>query len=87
MVFWNLLCKLVLLPLSQEPRPLSQSDLEKVLATSKKTGVAASEYSRLSSLSGRTRTESDEVQDAISEVISKFVASQIVNLQPDSQDS
>ncbi|KAK4403695.1 ATPase family AAA domain-containing protein 1 [Sesamum angolense] len=33
---------------SQEPRPLSQADLERVIATTTKTKVAASEYSRLS---------------------------------------
>ncbi|KAG8485964.1 hypothetical protein CXB51_019322 [Gossypium anomalum] len=72
------------------PRPLSQSDLEKVLATSRKTGVAANEYSRLSSqLSGWSRQrESDDyqVQAAINE-LSKLVVSQIVNLQSDTQDA
>ncbi|GLT41520.1 hypothetical protein SLA2020_155770 [Shorea laevis] len=74
---------------SNEPRPLSQSDLEKVLATSTKTGVAASEYRSLSSqLSGWARRESDDyqVQAAINE-LSRLVVSQIVNLQSDSQDS
>ncbi|KAL0358850.1 UNVERIFIED_CONTAM: ATPase family AAA domain-containing protein 1 [Sesamum angustifolium] len=33
---------------SKEPRPLSQADLERVIATTTKTKVAASEYSRLS---------------------------------------
>ncbi|KAL7106844.1 hypothetical protein ACP275_06G017900 [Erythranthe tilingii] len=37
--------------LSQEARPLSQSDLERVIATTTKTNVAANEYSRLSGLS------------------------------------
>ncbi|XP_022736618.1 ATPase family AAA domain-containing protein 1-like isoform X3 [Durio zibethinus] len=51
------------------PRPLSQTDLEKVLATSRKTGVAANEYSRLSSqLSGWSRQgESDDYQVANSQ--------------------
>ncbi|MBA0610798.1 hypothetical protein Godav_011580, partial [Gossypium davidsonii] len=75
---------------SGAPRPLSQSDLEKALATSRKTGVAANEYSRLSSqLSGWSRQrESDDyqVQAAINE-LSKLVVSQIVNLQSDSQDA
>ncbi|EOY23659.1 P-loop containing nucleoside triphosphate hydrolases superfamily protein isoform 2 [Theobroma cacao] len=75
---------------SGAPRPLSQTDLEKVLSTSRKTGSAANEYSRLSSqLSGWSRQkESDDyqVQAAISE-LSKLVVSQIVNLQSDSQDA
>ncbi|XP_057798746.1 uncharacterized protein LOC131014706 isoform X2 [Salvia miltiorrhiza] len=33
---------------SRDPRPLSQSDLERVLATTTRTTIAASEYSRLS---------------------------------------
>ncbi|KAL8095683.1 uncharacterized protein LOC141690218 isoform X2 [Apium graveolens] len=36
---------------SSEPRPLSQLDLEKVLATSRKTRAATSEYTRVSSQS------------------------------------
>ncbi|KAL1813694.1 uncharacterized protein LOC108224277 isoform X2 [Daucus carota subsp. sativus] len=36
---------------SSEPRPLSQLDLEKVLATTRKTRAAASEYTRVSSQS------------------------------------
>lgn len=72
----------------QAPRPLSQLDLEKVLATSKKTQVAAGEYSGLSSQSSiwRGSREPDEVQAAISG-ISKLLVSQIINLQSDSQDS
>ncbi|KAF8379958.1 hypothetical protein HHK36_027424 [Tetracentron sinense] len=74
---------------SHTPRPLLQSDLEKVLATSKKTRVAASEYSRLSSQSpawSRHREQDDyQVQVAISE-LSKLVMSQIINLQSDDQD-
>ncbi|XP_015067545.1 ATPase family AAA domain-containing protein 1-B [Solanum pennellii] len=58
-----------------EPRPLLESDLEKVLTTSKKTKVAASEYSRLSSM----RADSDS---AINE-ISKLVVSHILNVQSD----
>lgn len=50
-------------------------DLEKALATSKKTKVAASEYSRLSS----RHADSDS---AINE-ISKLVVSHILNLQSD----
>lgn len=73
---------------NNEPRPVSQSDLEKVLATSRKTGVAANDYNRLGSqLSGWSRSDSDDyqVQAAISE-LSKLVVSQIINPQPDSQD-
>ncbi|WZY85799.1 hypothetical protein YC2023_032183 [Brassica napus] len=63
------------------PRPLSQLDLEKVLATSKKTQVAAGEYSGL-----RVSREPDEVQAAISG-ISKLLVSQFINIQSDSQGS
>ncbi|KAK3034753.1 hypothetical protein RJ639_032706, partial [Escallonia herrerae] len=74
---------------SAEPRPLSQMDLEKVLATSKKTGVAANEYTRLSLQSpgwlGQRDPGDYPVQVAISE-LSKLVVSQILNIQSDSQD-
>ncbi|XP_015165605.1 ATPase family AAA domain-containing protein 1 isoform X1 [Solanum tuberosum] len=60
---------------AQEPRPLLELDLEKALAMSKKTKVAASEYSRLSS----RHADSDS---AINE-ISKLVVSHILNLQSD----
>ncbi|RZC73839.1 hypothetical protein C5167_049324 [Papaver somniferum] len=67
---------------SDTPRPLSQADLEKVLATSRKTRVAAGEYGR-----SWTREQDDDyqVQDAISG-LSKLVLSQIMNLRPDPQD-
>ncbi|KAH0702963.1 hypothetical protein KY290_018284 [Solanum tuberosum] len=61
--------------LTAEPRPLLELDLEKALAMSKKTKVAASEYSRLSS----RHADSDS---AINE-ISKLVVSHILNLQSD----
>ncbi|KAL0321586.1 UNVERIFIED_CONTAM: ATPase family AAA domain-containing protein 1 [Sesamum calycinum] len=74
---------------SQEPRPLSQLDLETVIATTRKTNVAASEYSRLSSqtLGWSQHRESDDyqVQDAINE-LSKLVISQILNIQSVAQD-
>lgn len=74
---------------SPSPRPLSQIDLEKVVATSKKTRVAASEYSGLSSQStgwSRNREGDDyQVQSAISE-LSKLVVSQILSIRPDVQD-
>lgn len=64
------------------PRPLSQKDLEKVLATSRKTKAAASEYSGL----GNGDTGDYPVQAAINE-LSKIVASHVLNLQqPDTQD-
>ncbi|XP_019195407.1 PREDICTED: ATPase family AAA domain-containing protein 1 [Ipomoea nil] len=73
-----------------EPRPLSQSDLERVVSTSKNTKVAANEYSRLSSQTSgwsRQRDQDDyQVQAALSE-LSKLVVSQIINLQSDSNDS
>lgn len=71
----------------QEPRPLMQSDLERVIATSTKTKIAATEYSRLNSQSPPWRhSDPDYVQAAISE-LSKLMTSQILNLQPDdSQD-
>ncbi|KFK26979.1 hypothetical protein AALP_AA8G318300 [Arabis alpina] len=71
-----------------EPRPLTQLDLEKVLATSKKTQIAASEYSSLSSQSSAWRSprDSDEVQAAING-ISKLFASQMINVQSVAQDS
>ncbi|CAN4087074.1 unnamed protein product [Withania somnifera] len=75
---------------STEPRPLSESDLEKVVATSKMTQVAANEYKTLSSqfvgLSRQTDTDDYPVQAAISE-LSKLVVSQILNLQAENQDS
>ncbi|MCD7452246.1 hypothetical protein HAX54_016011 [Datura stramonium] len=69
-----------------ESRPLSELDLEKVLATSKKTKVAASEYSRLSSRLANADSDSYPVHAAINE-ISKLVASQILNMQSDNLDS
>ncbi|CAI9774202.1 unnamed protein product [Fraxinus pennsylvanica] len=73
---------------SLEPRPLSQSDLEKVISKTTKTKVAASEYSRLSlqsSWPGHGDSDDYHVQAAINE-LSKLVVSQILNIQPDSQD-
>lgn len=68
------------------PRPLSQIDLEKVVATSRKTRVAASEYSGLNLQTpgwSRNRDGDDyQVQAAISE-LSKLVVSQILNIRPD----
>ncbi|KAJ4907576.1 P-loop containing nucleoside triphosphate hydrolases superfamily protein [Raphanus sativus] len=56
-----------------EPRALTQMDLEKVLATSKKTQIAASEYSGSRSVWRRPR-DSDEVQAVIND-ISKLLVS------------
>ncbi|KAL6972150.1 hypothetical protein U1Q18_031838 [Sarracenia purpurea var. burkii] len=76
---------------SPEPRPLLQSDLERVLLSSRKTKVAASEYTGLNSQSAgwstnRESSEDYQVQAAISE-LSKLVVSQILNLQSDAQDT
>ncbi|KAJ0100899.1 hypothetical protein Patl1_05250 [Pistacia atlantica] len=72
---------------STAPRPLSQIDLEKVVATSRKTRVAATEYTTLSSQSpgwSRNRDSNDyQVQAAISE-ISRLVVSQFMNIQSES---
>ncbi|CAK9158215.1 unnamed protein product [Ilex paraguariensis] len=79
----------VYLDLLKEPRPLSQLDLKKVVVTSKKTLVAASEYTRLSSRSPGwpSHGEPDDyhVQAAISE-ISKVVVSQMLNLRSDTSN-
>lgn len=70
----------------QEPRALSQMDFEKVIGTSTKTHVAATEYGRLSSQSSRWPQSDDyQVQAAISE-LSKLVVSQILNIQSEVQD-
>ncbi|KAJ9539582.1 hypothetical protein OSB04_026088 [Centaurea solstitialis] len=66
---------------SHFPRPVTEIDLEKVVATSRKARVVASEYNGLSSGSGGY-----QVEDAISE-ISKLVVSQIMNLRSGSQDT
>ncbi|XP_010442921.1 PREDICTED: ATPase family AAA domain-containing protein 1-like [Camelina sativa] len=50
-----------------EPRPLTQLDLEKAFATSKKTQVAASEYTGF-----RRPTDADEVQAAINGISKLF---------------
>ncbi|XP_061996994.1 uncharacterized protein LOC133714756 [Rosa rugosa] len=74
------------------PRPLTQKDLENVLATSRHTKVAANDYyTGLNSPSSSPRLsrnrESGEipVQAAINE-LSKLVVSQILNIQTDPQD-
>ncbi|KAL5567705.1 hypothetical protein UlMin_024280 [Ulmus minor] len=71
------------------PRSLSQDDLENVLATSRKTKVAASEYSGLTPQSPRWPRPGDSgdypVQAAINE-LSKLVVSHVLNLQTDAQD-
>ncbi|PRQ60534.1 putative adenosinetriphosphatase [Rosa chinensis] len=77
---------------SSAPRPLTQKDLENVLATSRHTKVAANDYytglNSPSSSPGFSRNrESGEipVQAAINE-LSKLVVSQILNIQSDPQD-
>ncbi|XP_061358188.1 uncharacterized protein LOC133302436 isoform X1 [Gastrolobium bilobum] len=76
---------------SPAPRPLSQLDLEKALATSQKTKVAASEYGGLSLQSPSRWSVHGEsgdyqLQAAINE-FSKLVVSHMINLQSDAQDS
>ncbi|GER28558.1 P-loop containing nucleoside triphosphatehydrolases superfamily protein [Striga asiatica] len=73
--------------LAQGPRPISQSDLERVITSSTKTNVAAGEYGRLNAGWLRQRESSDDyqVQAAIGE-LSKLVVSQILNLQSEPQD-
>ncbi|XP_020208637.1 ATPase family AAA domain-containing protein 1-B [Cajanus cajan] len=63
---------------SSAPRPLSQLDLEKALATSQKTTVAATEYNGSSA-------GDYQVQAAINE-LSKFVLSHMINRQHDAKD-
>nr|GEX23572.1 ATPase family AAA domain-containing protein 1-B-like [Tanacetum cinerariifolium] len=71
------------------PRPLKQADLERVVVTSKKTKVAAYEYSGLNSQSEvwsvPRETDDYPVEAAISE-ISKLVVSQIMNIRSENQD-
>ncbi|KMT15934.1 hypothetical protein BVRB_3g051200 [Beta vulgaris subsp. vulgaris] len=73
------------------PRPLTQTDLEKVLSTSKKTNVAAHEYTRLMAQSSSTWPiqkdgEDMPVQNMINE-LSKLVLAQMLNLQAENQDN
>ncbi|KAL8127762.1 hypothetical protein AgCh_014623 [Apium graveolens] len=72
-----------------EPRLLSQSDLENVLATKRKTKAAASEYTRASSQlpgwSGNSEPDDNRVRAAISE-LSKLMMSQVLNIQTEDQD-
>ncbi|KAI3762367.1 hypothetical protein L1987_52796 [Smallanthus sonchifolius] len=73
---------------SHLPRALSQADLEKVVMTSKKTRVAAREYSSQSEVWSVPRETADDdyqVQAAINE-LSKLVVSKIINIRSDSQD-
>ncbi|KAF1893924.1 hypothetical protein Lal_00002475 [Lupinus albus] len=76
---------------SSVPRPLSQLDLEKALATSQKTNVAASEYGGISLQSPSRFTVHSEsgdypLQAAINE-FSKLMVSHMLNLhQSDAQD-
>ncbi|CAJ2667392.1 outer mitochondrial transmembrane helix translocase-like isoform X2 [Trifolium pratense] len=75
---------------SCEPRPLSQLDLEKALSTSRKTTVAANEYSRMKAQSSSRQSFSGEsgdyeVQAAIKE-ISRLMGSHMINIQLEPQD-
>ncbi|ESW33503.1 hypothetical protein PHAVU_001G075200 [Phaseolus vulgaris] len=72
------------------PRPLSQVDLEKALATSRKTTVAAFEYNGLSADTLRWARQREpggdyQVQAVINE-LSKFVVSQMTSRQSDAKD-
>ncbi|XP_014501810.1 ATPase family AAA domain-containing protein 1 [Vigna radiata var. radiata] len=72
------------------PRPLSQLDLEKALATSRKTTDAAIEYNGLSADTLRWARQREpggdyQVQAAINE-LSKFVVSHMTSRQPDAKD-
>ncbi|XP_052737015.1 uncharacterized protein LOC108338343 isoform X2 [Vigna angularis] len=72
------------------PRPLSQVDLEKALATSRKTTDAAFEYNGLSADTLRWARQREpggdyQVQAAINE-LSKFVVSHMTSRQPDAKD-
>ncbi|WVY89403.1 hypothetical protein V8G54_034917 [Vigna mungo] len=72
------------------PRPLSQVDLQKALATSRKTTDAASEYNGLSADTLRWARQREpggdyQVQAAINE-LSKFVVSHMASRQPDAKD-
>lgn len=74
----------------QAPRPLSQLDLEKALATSRKTTDAAIEYNGLSADTLRWARQREpggdyQVQAAINE-LSKFVVSHMTSRQPDAKD-
>ncbi|TKY55953.1 ATPase family AAA domain-containing protein 1 [Spatholobus suberectus] len=74
---------------SSAPRPLSQSDFERALTTSRKTTVAAIEYNGLSAdtlrWTGHREPGDYQVQAAINE-LSKFVVSHMINRQPDAKD-
>ncbi|KAF5450472.1 hypothetical protein F2P56_030824 [Juglans regia] len=74
---------------SSAPRLLAQLDLERVFVSSRKTKVAASEYTGLtpqsSGWSGNREPGDYQVQAAINE-LSKLVVSQILNIQSDGQE-
>ncbi|XP_074319901.1 uncharacterized protein LOC141656756 [Silene latifolia] len=70
------------------PRALTQTDLEKVLLTTKRTAAVAHEYSRLASNSSSWPVSNDGEEfpvNAISE-LSKLVVSQILNIQAENED-
>uniref|UniRef100_A0A0C9RRE2 TSA: Wollemia nobilis Ref_Wollemi_Transcript_19650_1734 transcribed RNA sequence n=1 Tax=Wollemia nobilis TaxID=56998 RepID=A0A0C9RRE2_9CONI len=59
---------------SQIPRPLKQSDLEKVLSVSRSSKVVANEYSRRQQeLQARTTASSEQSENTLSELI-KFIS-------------
>jgi len=70
----------------QEPRPLSQFDLENALSTSRTTTVA-SEYGVSSSRQTFPGESVDYQGQAAINEFSKLMVSYMLNLQSDSQDS
>ncbi|GAB2265031.1 hypothetical protein Dimus_000098 [Dionaea muscipula] len=71
---------------SHAPRLLAQSDLEKVMATSRKTKTAAREYKRLSSESRQRGGDGDDYH--VQNYINEFMANVLnLNLRPDPEDS
>lgn len=68
----------------QEPRPLSQADLEKALSTSRKTSVAANEYSRMTSRTSFPGESGDSQVEAAIRELSKIMG--VSHIQVDAQD-
>lgn len=69
---------------SCEPRPLSQADLEKALSTSRKTSVAANEYSRMTSRTSFHGESGDSQVEAAIRELSKIMG--VSHIQVDAQD-
>lgn len=69
---------------SREPRPLLQADLEKALSTSRKTSVAAHEYSRMTSRTSFHGESGDSQVEAAIKELSKIMG--VSHIQLDAQD-